>query len=215
MNICMNYSERHDVDSMIEFAGAGRKAETRTSPIVAPISSPIVKAGSSWSSYPQPSRLRHLSSLPLTFRHRSAISVCRHRGRETMRNVNMISTLSGRAPSLVRGSSFNTLSIGRTFLSLFCDIPVAPCRGTVRRSMTGVATQVDKTIVEPISREDRAEPDIISSESPTETSIKDRLPSWLRPYQVDVIEACVNALDRGLQRIGVSSPTGSGKTVML
>lgn len=81
--------------------------------------------------------------------------------------------------------------------------------------MTGVATQVDKTIVEPISREDRAEPDIISSESPTETSIKDRLPSWLRPYQVDVIEACVNALDRGLQRIGVSSPTGSGKTVML
>jgi len=41
------------------------------------------------------------------------------------------------------------------------------------------------------------------------------LPDYLRPYQVEVIHACMSALDRGVDRIGVSSPTGSGKTVML
>ncbi|KAJ9112231.1 hypothetical protein QFC22_006315 [Naganishia vaughanmartiniae] len=46
------------------------------------------------------------------------------------------------------------------------------------------------------------------------SSIEDRLPIWLRPYQVQVIVECMKALDGGLQRIGVSSPTGSGKTVM-
>jgi superfamily II DNA or RNA helicase len=50
---------------------------------------------------------------------------------------------------------------------------------------------------------------------PSTSSIKDRLPNWLRSYQVDVIEECIKALDRGVERIGVSSPTGSGKTVML
>lgn len=49
----------------------------------------------------------------------------------------------------------------------------------------------------------------------SEGSVRNQLPTWLRPYQIDVIETCVKALDRGLQRIGVSSPTGSGKTVML
>lgn len=53
------------------------------------------------------------------------------------------------------------------------------------------------------------------SDAWTGNKIKDHLPPWLRPYQVGVIENCVNALERGLQRIGVSSPTGSGKTVML
>jgi hypothetical protein len=41
------------------------------------------------------------------------------------------------------------------------------------------------------------------------------LPSYLRPYQVQVIDACMKALDRGVRRMGVSSPTGSGKTVIL
>ncbi|KAJ9092531.1 hypothetical protein QFC21_006762 [Naganishia friedmannii] len=48
----------------------------------------------------------------------------------------------------------------------------------------------------------------------TSSSVKDSLPAWLRPYQVQVILECMKALDGGLQRIGVSSPTGSGKTVM-
>lgn len=41
--------------------------------------------------------------------------------------------------------------------------------------------------------------------SPTQT---------LRPYQTEAIDACLSALARGRRRIGVSSPTGSGKTTM-
>ena len=36
----------------------------------------------------------------------------------------------------------------------------------------------------------------------------------LRPYQESAITACLDALQSGLTRIGVSSPTGSGKTTM-
>lgn len=36
----------------------------------------------------------------------------------------------------------------------------------------------------------------------------------LRPYQKEAINACVEALNSGKRRIGVSSPTGSGKTTM-
>ncbi|WWC87646.1 uncharacterized protein L201_002536 [Kwoniella dendrophila CBS 6074] len=36
----------------------------------------------------------------------------------------------------------------------------------------------------------------------------------LRPYQAHAIQACLEALSSGLKRIGVSSPTGSGKTTM-
>lgn len=43
---------------------------------------------------------------------------------------------------------------------------------------------------------------------PTEAAVS------LRDYQVDAITACLQAFDRGLDRIGVSSPTGSGKTTM-
>lgn len=50
------------------------------------------------------------------------------------------------------------------------------------------------------------------------TQLRDKygLPSILRPYQLDVIDACMTAIkEKGLRRLGVSSPTGSGKTVML
>lgn len=36
----------------------------------------------------------------------------------------------------------------------------------------------------------------------------------LRPYQEAAITSCLDALQSGLTRIGVSSPTGSGKTTM-
>jgi superfamily II DNA or RNA helicase len=36
----------------------------------------------------------------------------------------------------------------------------------------------------------------------------------LRPYQEAAITSCLEALSSGLTRIGVSSPTGSGKTTM-
>ena len=36
----------------------------------------------------------------------------------------------------------------------------------------------------------------------------------LRPYQESAVSACLSALSSGLTRIGVSSPTGSGKTTM-
>ncbi|WVQ73832.1 hypothetical protein IAR50_003413 [Cryptococcus sp. DSM 104548] len=36
----------------------------------------------------------------------------------------------------------------------------------------------------------------------------------LRPYQEHAISSCLSALEKGLRRIGVSSPTGSGKTTM-
>ena len=36
----------------------------------------------------------------------------------------------------------------------------------------------------------------------------------LRPYQESAVTACLSALSSGLTRIGVSSPTGSGKTTM-
>jgi hypothetical protein len=62
------------------------------------------------------------------------------------------------------------------------------------------------------------------AQRPHQTTMDAELPSagpstptlyQLRPYQMEAIEACVSALDRGVLRIGVSSPTGSGKTVML
>lgn len=36
----------------------------------------------------------------------------------------------------------------------------------------------------------------------------------LRDYQQDAVQACIDALETGQTRIGVSSPTGSGKTMM-
>ena len=36
----------------------------------------------------------------------------------------------------------------------------------------------------------------------------------LRPYQKDAVDSCLEALTSGVRRMGVSSPTGSGKTTM-
>jgi len=48
---------------------------------------------------------------------------------------------------------------------------------------------------------------IVEEESATSSVI-------LRPYQEAAIISCLDALSTGLTRIGVSSPTGSGKTTM-
>jgi len=48
---------------------------------------------------------------------------------------------------------------------------------------------------------------IVEEESATSSVI-------LRPYQEAAITSCLEALSTGLTRIGVSSPTGSGKTTM-
>lgn len=39
-------------------------------------------------------------------------------------------------------------------------------------------------------------------------------PMCLRDYQEDILRSCHHALANGLTRIGISSPTGSGKTVV-
>ena len=39
-------------------------------------------------------------------------------------------------------------------------------------------------------------------------------PVILRQYQEDCVDACISALDSGSSRIGVSLPTGSGKTTV-
>jgi hypothetical protein len=98
-----------------------------------------------------------------------------------------------------------------------------------RWTSTAVARLVDEEPTEP----DQPDPTTISSSSsPTPTidseqnnpeldthitDLKQKydLPTFLRPYQVEVIHACMSALERKVNRIGVSSPTGSGKTVML
>lgn len=60
-------------------------------------------------------------------------------------------------------------------------------------------------------------PQIPTKEDPTIPLLRKQydLPAYLRPYQVQVVDACMKALGRGVRRIGVSCPTGSGKTVIL
>ena len=56
------------------------------------------------------------------------------------------------------------------------------------------------------------EPDCVSDDSESSFGMDDEI--TLRDYQEDAVQACVDALATGLTRIGVSSPTGSGKTTM-
>jgi hypothetical protein len=98
-----------------------------------------------------------------------------------------------------------------------------------RWTSTAAARLVDEEPSEPdqfapttISSTSNTTPTIDSEQTEPEldthiTDLKRKygLPNFLRPYQVEVIHACMSALARGVNRIGVSSPTGSGKTVML
>jgi hypothetical protein len=91
------------------------------------------------------------------------------------------------------------------------------CLGVSQRALhtpssTGSVIESGHDSLEADQKGEQAEtvPDPIS-----DTRDKYGLPEHLRPYQVEAIHACMSALDRGETRIGVSSPTGSGKTVML
>lgn len=81
-----------------------------------------------------------------------------------------------------------------------------------RRFLTTPASAID-------AQPDREEENNHAAKSPPAIDLLSQLPpttqSSLRPYQLDVIRSCLSALDRGVTRMGVSSPTGSGKTVML
>jgi hypothetical protein len=118
--------------------------------------------------------------------------------------IAMIRSTVFRIPKLVRQSLINASTIGKRGLFLRPSSQKLSKNVFFRMSFSTAAVQ-----------EVTDEVTASSSPDPSTSSIKDRLPNWLRPYQVDVIEECIKALDRGVERIGVSSPTGSGKTVML
>lgn len=48
----------------------------------------------------------------------------------------------------------------------------------------------------------------------TDDSLRSAVSLQLRPYQLEAAKSCVEALQRGRRRIGVSLPTGSGKTAI-
>ncbi|WVQ94456.1 hypothetical protein IAU59_001535 [Kwoniella sp. CBS 9459] len=54
---------------------------------------------------------------------------------------------------------------------------------------------------------------LLAENEPTSTSSSEGR-VVLRPYQIKAIQACADALKRGIRRFGVSAPTGSGKTTM-
>ena len=69
---------------------------------------------------------------------------------------------------------------------------------------------VDHTLVRPCS----ARAVELRTNDDAEISCASKSPISLRDYQSDAIQSCLDAFDEGLSRIGVSSPTGSGKTTV-
>lgn len=55
----------------------------------------------------------------------------------------------------------------------------------------------------------------LSTRAPDAATLPSAKPAFaLRPYQIECVETCLEAIGNGAKRIGVSSPTGSGKTTM-
>jgi ATP-dependent helicase IRC3 len=53
-----------------------------------------------------------------------------------------------------------------------------------------------------------------TSSATASAAVSKNEPVTLRPYQEEALKACTDALARGVSRIGVSLPTGSGKTTV-
>jgi ATP-dependent helicase IRC3 len=53
-----------------------------------------------------------------------------------------------------------------------------------------------------------------TSSTTASAAVSKNEPVTLRPYQEEALKACTDALARGVSRIGVSLPTGSGKTTV-
>ncbi|WWD16731.1 hypothetical protein CI109_101162 [Kwoniella shandongensis] len=103
----------------------------------------------------------------------------------------------------------SALLFNRTYLSLrqqqaTCTIASQRFSNVSQRFFTAAATSqpFERSSIDDTVQNDR-------SATPTSTSS-----ITLRPYQLTAIRECLQALSSGLRRIGVSSPTGSGKTTM-
>lgn len=82
---------------------------------------------------------------------------------------------------------------------------------------TSTSTRVSKTL-NPIVRllPQSTKPGVSENDTAAQVgeSSSSSSPIILRPYQESAIDACLSAIAAGKTRIGVSSPTGSGKTTM-
>lgn len=88
-------------------------------------------------------------------------------------------------------------------ISLSRTLPNTNCRlNTPSRWYSSAGTHSD------VLKEDAPPP--IATQDPASASA----PVSLRPYQEECIQDCLAALESGVTRIGVSSPTGSGKTTI-
>ena len=124
-----------------------------------------------------------------------------------------IGTAAGRA---LLAQSHRRVGLGPTVSLLYRHHPRAQVRcssvataipALEDRTVPSVSTHVADTgqpVEEPVEALD-LEDDATGS---PQTSIT------LRPYQEAAISACLKALEEGTTRMGVSSPTGSGKTTM-
>ena len=78
--------------------------------------------------------------------------------------------------------------------------------GPTIRYLTGAQHIEDRTLGD--------EDDTSFNFEQVEKLVEDNTGTTLRPYQETAVSACLSALSSGLTRLGVSSPTGSGKTTM-
>jgi len=96
----------------------------------------------------------------------------------------------------------------KTPISITPDTTPPKSQGGRSRKSTTITTP--DIISAEISNE--VHPDVVEADVAQASSIPPAI--ILRPYQESAIDACLSAIAAGKTRIGVSSPTGSGKTTM-
>jgi ATP-dependent helicase IRC3 len=124
----------------------------------------------------------------------------------------MISALSRGALTALRRSVVTTRTGGSTCLfprALAASRPYSskPVDTHVQQAESRSGPVIPRHVPDVQERSTLANPPFTSTSAP-QSSIT------LRPYQHAAVAACLDALSSGLFRIGVSSPTGSGKTTM-